>query len=60
VLDEPFTALDVQAADFLKQKIEVFAQAGGMVIMTTHQEVKINVPKFAELRLDNKMVEKVA
>lgn len=60
VLDEPFTALDIHATNFLKQKIEVFAQAGGMVIMTTHQEVKINVPKFAELRLDEKIDENLA
>ena len=57
VLDEPFTALDIHATNFLKQKIETFAQAGGMVIMTTHQEVKINVPKFTELHLDEKVAE---
>ena len=53
VLDEPFTALDVAATELLKQKIESFANAGGMVIMTTHQEVSFNVPQFEQLRLDS-------
>lgn len=52
ILDEPFTALDASATELLKQKIEMFANDGGMVVMTTHQEVAINVPKFEQLRLD--------
>jgi heme exporter protein A len=52
VLDEPFTALDVAATSLLKQKIEAFASDGGMVVMTTHQEVTLNVPQFEQLRLD--------
>jgi heme exporter protein A len=53
ILDEPFTALDASAADMLKQKIEAFANDGGIVVMTTHQEVTMNVPKFEQLRLDS-------
>ena len=53
ILDEPFTALDVVATELLKQKIESFANAGGMVVMTTHQEVTLNVPRFEQLRLDS-------
>ena len=53
ILDEPFTALDVAATELLKQKIEHFANAGGMVVMTTHQEVLINAPNFVPLRLDD-------
>jgi heme exporter protein A len=60
VLDEPFTALDVNATQLLRQQIEAFAHKGGMVIMTTHQEVKIDVHNFAELRLDEKIAEKAA
>ena len=52
ILDEPFTALDASATSLLKQKIEAFANDGGIVVMTTHQEVSINVPKFEQLRLD--------
>jgi heme exporter protein A len=52
ILDEPFTALDANATQLLKQKIEAFAHDGGMVVMTTHQEVTLNVPKLEQLRLD--------
>lgn len=52
ILDEPFTALDANAAELLKQKIETFAHDGGIVVMTTHQDVTLNVPKLEQLRLD--------
>ena len=52
ILDEPFTALDTHATALLKQKIEAFANNGGIVVMTTHQEVALNVPKFEQLRLN--------
>jgi heme exporter protein A len=51
ILDEPFTALDAAATDLLKQKIESFANAGGMVIMTSHQDFTLNVPHFVQLKL---------
>ena len=51
ILDEPFTALDASAVSLLKQKIEAFANDGGIVVMTTHQEVSLNVPKFEQLQL---------
>ena len=51
ILDEPFTALDANATILLKQKIEAFANDGGIVVMTTHQEVALNVPKLEQLRL---------
>ena len=53
ILDEPFTALDANATILLKQKIEAFANDGGIVVMTTHQEVAMNVPKFEQLRLSS-------
>ena len=52
VLDEPFTALDAAAVELLKQKIETFANAGGIAIMTTHQVFTMNVPNFMQLQLD--------
>lgn len=52
ILDEPFTALDAAATDLLKQKIEVFAQSGGMVMMTSHQDFTLDVPHFIKLTLD--------
>ncbi len=52
ILDEPFTALDAAATNLLKQKIESFANAGGMVMMTSHQDFSLNVPDFSQLKLD--------
>jgi heme exporter protein A len=52
VLDEPFTALDAAATSLLKQRIEDFANAGGMVVMTSHQDFTLNVPQFSQLELD--------
>lgn len=51
VLDEPFTALDAVATDMVKQRIENFANAGGMVVMTSHQDFILNVPHFMRLKL---------
>lgn len=53
ILDEPFTALDANASELLKQKIEAFAHDGGIVVLTTHQEVVLNVPKLEQLRLNS-------
>lgn len=38
VLDEPFTALDVTAVADLAGTLEAHCDAGGIVIMTTHQD----------------------
>lgn len=40
VLDEPLTALDVQAVDLLKARIRAFAEEGGCVIMTSHHGIE--------------------
>ncbi len=41
ILDEPFTALDVDAVDLLQQLIAEQVARGGSVILTTHQEVAL-------------------
>ena len=51
ILDEPFTALDVAAVDFLQSIIRKHIDQGGMVILTTHQEVKITSEQVKELQL---------
>ncbi len=38
VLDEPFTALDVSAVADLAATLEAHCAAGGVVVMTTHQD----------------------
>ena len=53
VLDEPFTALDVDAVDMLGKLIESHLQKGRMVVYTTHQEVAMRAGALRELDLDS-------
>jgi heme exporter protein A len=41
ILDEPFTALDTTALTLIQGLLESHLDAGGMVVLTTHQEVAI-------------------
>ncbi len=41
ILDEPYTALDVAVIAVLQQVIAQHLQGGGMVLLTTHQDVDI-------------------
>lgn len=41
VLDEPFTAIDVDGVASLEKKILEYVQAGGTVVLTTHQLLQI-------------------
>lgn len=43
VLDEPYTALDVKAIIWLDQKISHHLSQGGLVILTSHQALNLNV-----------------
>ncbi|MFQ5509871.1 MAG: cytochrome c biogenesis heme-transporting ATPase CcmA [Leptospirillia bacterium] len=51
VLDEPFNALDVDAVKTLQDAIGAHITAGGMALLTTHQEVAIEGGRVTELRL---------
>ena len=51
VLDEPFTALDVQGISLLKARIMQHLQAQGAVIMTSHQSLQLDYPT-RELELE--------
>lgn len=42
ILDEPFTALDKNGVSKIEALLLVHAQAGGMVILTTHHELGID------------------
>ena len=53
VLDEPFTALDVAAVGLLQSLIQDHVAGGGMVIMTTHQEVDIPAQRIQHIHLDS-------
>jgi heme exporter protein A len=41
ILDEPFTALDTAALAVIKELVESHLDLGGIVVLTTHQEVAI-------------------
>ena len=49
LLDEPFTALDVQGMGLLKELIETHTRRGGMVAYTTHQDPGIAASRVLEL-----------
>ena len=44
ILDEPFTAIDKQGVDELEGWLRVHAEAGGMVLLTTHHEFAAGFP----------------
>lgn len=47
VLDEPFTALDVQAVAALEQRFSAHAARGGCIVLTSHQPLRIPVHTLA-------------
>jgi len=51
ILDEPFTALDVDAVDQLQMLIARHVANNGMVILTTHQEVPLTSGQIRRLHL---------
>ena len=44
ILDEPFTALDTQGIALLSKQITQFLGAGGSVVMTSHQTLRLDYP----------------
>lgn len=51
ILDEPFTALDVDAVDQLQILIAEHVASDGLVILTTHQEVPLTSGQIRRLHL---------
>ncbi|UTA46526.1 cytochrome c biogenesis heme-transporting ATPase CcmA [Simiduia sp. 21SJ11W-1] len=47
VLDEPFTALDVNAVSALEQRLQGHAAKGGCVVLTSHQRLSVPVNTLA-------------
>jgi heme exporter protein A len=54
ILDEPFTALDKKGVAEKEALIAEHVSRGGMVILTTHHELKIPNQSVRSLNLDNK------
>jgi heme exporter protein A len=52
VLDEPFVALDVAAVELLQTIVARHVDNGGMVILTTHQEVPLTSGEIIRVSLD--------
>jgi heme exporter protein A len=51
ILDEPFTALDLDAVDLLQMLIARHVDNDGMVVLTTHQEVPLTAGQVRRLHL---------
>lgn len=51
ILDEPFTALDLDAVDLLQGLIADHVAAGGMAVLTTHQAVPLTSGQARHLDL---------
>jgi len=51
LLDEPFVGLDAAAVELLQSVIRDHVAKGGMVVLTTHQEVALTAGKVKKLRL---------
>jgi heme exporter protein A len=51
VLDEPFTALDTVATQWLADLIRRRVKAGGIVVLTSHQDVAIDGARLQVLGL---------
>ncbi|MDO9365439.1 MAG: cytochrome c biogenesis heme-transporting ATPase CcmA [Methylotenera sp.] len=52
ILDEPFTALDVEATTLLEARLDAHLAIGGMVVLTTHQSPSITESYLCVLRLE--------
>jgi heme exporter protein A len=54
ILDEPFSAIDEQFANELKMLLENHLDNGGVVILTTHQDLEIKGMKYISLTSPHK------
>jgi heme exporter protein A len=51
ILDEPFAALDAAATDCLTRRVQTHVEAGGAVVLATHDEVNIGSDYVQQMRL---------
>ncbi|PJG60631.1 cytochrome c biogenesis heme-transporting ATPase CcmA [Aeromonas cavernicola] len=57
ILDEPFTAIDKQGVKVLEQLLLAHADRGGMVILTTHQDLILMQGRLKTLTLSSSLQE---
>ncbi len=53
ILDEPLVALDTDAIGFMRSLFELHLEKGGMMILTTHQELEIAAQTTREIRFQS-------
>ena len=51
ILDEPFTAIDKAGVAKLESLLVKHAENGGIVILTTHHELKVDAQRFRQIML---------
>ncbi|WHP32677.1 cytochrome c biogenesis heme-transporting ATPase CcmA [Trabulsiella odontotermitis] len=51
ILDEPFTAIDVNGVEHLTAQMNTHTERGGMVILTTHQPLNVGDDKLRRVAL---------
>ena len=51
ILDEPFTAIDVNGVDRLTQRMAPHTEQGGIVLLTTHQPLNVAESKIRRISL---------
>jgi heme exporter protein A len=51
ILDEPFTAIDKKGVEKLEALLVLHAEKGGVVILTTHHELKVGAASFQQVLL---------
>ena len=52
ILDEPFAALDAGAVEQVQSVAQAQLARGGMIVLTTHQEARIDAPSATDIDLD--------
>jgi heme exporter protein A len=53
ILDEPFVALDAEATEALRRLLATHVEGGGILVLTTHQEIDVAPERTQRLRLDS-------
>jgi len=56
ILDEPFTAIDVNGVERLTQRMAQHTEEGGIVILTTHQPLNVATDRIRRIELTHERV----
>ncbi|HHE5696520.1 TPA: cytochrome c biogenesis heme-transporting ATPase CcmA [Citrobacter amalonaticus] len=56
ILDEPFTAIDVNGVERLTQRMAQHTEEGGIVILTTHQPLNVATDRIRQIALTHERV----